>query len=114
MPENLGPSSEIELAEKDITSEFLEMNTIEFADFLQAQKREPTLSIAINWDDNDKRLDENTLARLKNFLETAPEKGQKRSATVRATKSQKCGPTLGKSRCRNAFASGVKWEKIEE
>lgn len=110
------PKTESEKKEsplKDITQEFLNLSTMAFLDFLRTQKKEPALSITIDWDD---QLGETILIRLKAFLEDSDvfEWGQKRSAVVRATEEQKNGLVLGKSNCRNAFASRVQWEKIEE
>lgn len=106
-------SEQKESSPKDITSEFLSMSGIEFMDFLREQRKESALSITIDWD--DQKFSENTLIRLKAFLEDSGALGcgQKRSAVVRATEEQKNGPILSKSDCRNAFAFGVRWEKIE-
>jgi len=83
------------------------MPAMEFLDFLRTQRREPALSITIDWDDS---MGVWTLRRLKAFLEDIVPQ-QKRHATVRATKEQKEGPILSQRDCRNAFASGVKWEE---
>jgi len=99
---------------KDITEEFLAMDNIQFIDFLRQLKKEPILSIVIDWKDNNPYLTETTLSRLKAFLEEtkAKERGQKRQAIIRATEEQKNGPILSQSSCQNAFASGVKWERV--
>jgi len=77
------------------------MNSIQFLDYLRKLKNEPFLDIKIKW------VDVPTARRLKAFLEDgeALSKGQKRSASIRATEEQ-YGEEL------NVFASGVKWEKI--
>lgn len=108
-----GPVKEQEPAPKDISNEFLNMSSMEFLDFLRTQRKEHSLSITIDWSDE---LSEITMIRLKAFLED-PDRfkwNQKRSVTVRASQDQKNGPILSRSNCRNAFASGVRWEKIEE
>lgn len=79
------PKTESEQKEslpKDITSEFLSMRGAEFMDFLRKQRKEPALSITIDWDD---QLGGSTLIRLKGFLDDsdALSCGQKRSAVVR-------------------------------
>lgn len=110
---NKKSAPEQEPAAKDISNEFLSMNSTEFLNFLRVQRREPALSITLDWSDN---LSEITMIRLKAFLDD-PDKftwKQKRSAKVRATETQRNNPILSKPDCRNAFASGVKWEKIEE
>ena len=91
---------EREPAPKDISAEFLSMEVFEFLDFLRTQRREPALSITIDWKDVP------TARRLKAFLEdfSALVK-QKRSVTIRATEEQ-----LNQE--PNVFASGVKWEKV--
>ena len=84
---------------RDISSEFLSMDPFEFEDFLQTLKNEPSLSITIDWVDWD------AATRLKAFKENRYGWDQKRSATIRATEEQH-------EQALNAFASGVKWEKI--
>lgn len=90
-----------EVAEpKDISADFLSAGSgIEFYDFLRTQTHEPSLSITIDWQGEDEAK------LLKAFLEDNVPKGQKRTATIRATKEQH-------DLAQNAFASGVKWEKI--
>lgn len=110
-----GQKNEQEPIAKDVSREFIEMSVMDFNAFLRSQRQEPFLSIAIDWDDNNPKLDEHTLIRLKAFLETRNYQiDQKRYTTVRATEEQKNGPVLSKSHCRNAFSSGVKWEKVEK
>lgn len=85
---------------KDISDEFLKMDTFDFLDFLRSLRNEPALSITIDW------VDVPTARRLKAFLEDYRALGkQKRTATIRATGEQH-------DQERNVFASGVKWEKI--
>lgn len=88
-----------EIASKDITAEFEQMDAMEFQDFLRNLRKEPVLSIITDWKDVWKAR------RLKAFLESI-EPGQKRTATIRATKEQH-------DQEMNVFASGVKWIKIE-
>lgn len=110
---NKKSAPEQEPTAQDISNEFLNMSSMEFSDFLRTKRKESVLSITFDWSDN---LSEITMIRLKAFLED-PDKfkwKQKRSAKVRATETQKNGPILSRPDCRNAFASGVKWEKIEE
>ncbi len=83
---------------KDISSEFLSMNSVEFRAFLRENRKEPALSITIDW------VDVSTARKLKAFLESA-KNGQERTATIRATEEQY-------KQELNVFASGVKWEKI--
>ena len=87
---------------KDISSEFLNMSVEEFDRFLRTQRKEPALSIKVDWEDVWRAR------RLKAFLEDfdASPGHQKRSAAIRATEDQY-------KQALNAFASGVKWEKIE-
>lgn len=85
---------------KDISQDFLNMGVFDFLDYLRTLKKEPELSIIIDWKGKD------TARRLKAFLESKPQ-GQKRSATIRATQEQH-------DQELNVFASGVKWEKVEE
>lgn len=86
---------------KDISAEFLTMPWYEFHDFLRSQRKEPSLSITIDWKDVP------TARRLKAFLEdsSAFDYKQKRSATIRANEDQH-------NQEMNVFASGVKWEKV--
>ncbi len=86
---------------KDISAEFLKMDTVEFLNFLRKNKKEPALTITIDW------VDVPTARRLKAFLEDsrALSSGQKRTATIRATEEQY-------KQELNVFASGVKWEKV--
>ena len=96
------PKQKLEILPKDISQEFLNMETIDFLDFLRTQRSEPELSIIIDWQDVA------TARLLKAFLDDPrkPSK-QKRAATIRATKEQH-------DQEQNVFASGVKWEKIEK
>lgn len=85
---------------KDISAEFLSLSTFEFMDFLRTQRKEPALSIVVDW------KDVSTARRLKAFLEDFSALGkQKRSATIRATDEQY-------NQELNVFASGVKREKV--
>ena len=85
---------------RDVSSEFLNMNVFDFADFLRTLQDESSLSIKIDWVDIYKAR------RLKAFLENFDALGkQKRTATIRATKEQH-------DQEMNVFASGVKWEKV--
>jgi hypothetical protein len=87
-------------APKDISTEFLSLDSLEFRKFLREQRKEPALSIAIDW------VDIPTARKLKAFLEDFGVLGkQKRSATIRATQEQHDQEV-------NVFASGVKWEKV--
>ena len=92
-----------QIVPKDISSEFLSMSVIDFLDFLRTQRQETALSLVIDW------RDVNNARRLKAFLEDsdALRRGQKRFATIRATEKQYRQEL-------NVFASGVKWEKVEE
>ena len=104
-------SKERKTQTKDVTEEFLDKNPMEFLDFLDNISEEPTLIIKIKWSED---MTEQTLRRLKAFLEDFLTLGkQKRTAVVMATEEQKEGSILSKPDCRNAFASGVKWEEIE-
>lgn len=95
--EMLNQNVEHEPATKDISTEFLSLPWYEFNDLLRTLKKEPALSITIDWQDVP------TARRLKAFLENTG--GQKRSATIRATQEQH-------DQEMNVFASGVKWEEI--
>lgn len=98
--ETLDQKIEYEPAQKDISAEFINMSVFEFMDFLRTQRKEPALSITIDWKDVP------TARRLKAFLENSSALGkQKRSATIRATEEQY-------KQELNVFASGVKWEKV--
>lgn len=99
--ENLKSGIEQPPSPKDISAEFLSMSVSDFLDFLRKQRKEPALSIKIDW------IDIQTARRLKAFLEDfdAISKGQKRFAVIRATEEQY-------KQELNVFASGVKWEKV--
>jgi len=98
--EKFKPEIEQEPDPKDISDEFLSMDTVEFMAFLRTQRNEPALSVIIDWKDVP------TARRLKAFLEDFAALGkQKRSATIRATEEQYRQEL-------NVFASGVKWEKV--
>lgn len=98
--ENFESKIEQKPAPKDVSAEFLSMDTIEFMRFLREQRKEPALSITIDW------VDASTARKLKAFLEDFSALGkQKRSATIRATEEQYKEEL-------NVFASGVKWEKV--
>lgn len=84
---------------KDITHEFEIMDSIEFMNFLRSQRNEPSLSIITNWNGISHAR------KLKAFIDE-PDANQKRSATIKATQEQHDEEL-------NVFASGVKWEKIE-
>ncbi len=97
--ERFTPTIEDEPTPKDISQEFLTMKFEDFLPFLRTQMNEPFLSIAIDW------VDVMTARRLKAFLESS-DRGQERSATIRATEEQK-------SLAPNEFSSGIKWEKVD-
>ncbi|MFH1558980.1 MAG: hypothetical protein ABIC19_00465 [Patescibacteria group bacterium] len=98
--ETFNQKIEREPAPKDISEEFLNLPWDEFRDFLRTQRKEPSLSITIDWKDVP------TARRLKAFLEDLSALGkQKRSATIRATEEQY-------KQELNVFASGVKWEEV--
>lgn len=98
--ETFNSKIEQETDPKDISEEFLFMPWHEFHDFLRTQRKEPSLSITIDW------IDSATARRLKAFLEDFSALGkQERSATIRATEEQH-------NQELNVFASGVKWEKV--
>jgi hypothetical protein len=92
---------EIEPKPRDVSTEFLQMDTFAFRDFLRSTRNEPLICIKIDW------VDEGTAKRLKAFLEDSRAYSwkQKRSATIRATEEQW-------NQALNVFASGVKWEKV--
>lgn len=91
---------EHEPAPKDVSNEFLSMDTFDFLDYLRTLRKEPSLSITIDW------VDVPTARRLKAFLEDPSVLGkQKRSATIRATQEQH-------DQEMNVFSSGVRWEKV--
>jgi hypothetical protein len=96
------PPVEHEPTPRDISEEFLSMGH-EFHDFLRTLRNEPALSITIDWKDVP------TARRLKAFLEDmrAKSRGQKRTATIRATEAQYMQEL-------NVFASGVKRIVVEE
>jgi hypothetical protein len=98
--ETFNQKIEHESSPKDISEEFLNMPWHEFHDFLRTLRKEPSLSIIIDW------VDVQTARRLKAFLEdfSALSK-QKRSVTIIATQEQH-------DQEMNVFASGVKWEKV--
>lgn len=100
--ETINQKIEREQAPKDVSAEFLIMNSFEFTDFLRTLRNEPVLSIKIDWKDVP------TARRLKAFLEDFSALGkQKRSATIRATEDQY-------NQELNVFASGVKWERVQD
>ena len=96
---------EQEPAPRDISSEFLNMTVFDFVEFLRKHRDEPSISITVDWTDSvrAKRLK----AFLDDFSSTTRGNGQKRSATIRATKEQH-------DHEQNIFASGVKWERVQE
>ena len=84
----------------DVTNEFLNLDIFEFSSFLRTVRKEPSLSIKVDW------KDANTGRRLKAFVEDMNALGkQKRIVTIRATEEQKKEEP-------NVFASGIKWEKV--
>ncbi len=98
--ENIKTTIEQEPAPKNISSEFLNMSVSEFMDFLRTQRKEPSLSITIDW------VNVPTARKLKAFLEDFSALGkQKRFAAIRATEDQY-------KQELNVFASGVKWERV--
>lgn len=86
---------------KDISNEFLTKDIFEFSEYLRTLRKEPALSITIDWKDQP------TALRLKSFLESNKPTSQKRFASIRATLAQKM-------QAPNAFASRVKWIEIKE
>lgn len=88
---------------RDISQQFLEMRFDEWWDFLRSLRKEPSLSITVDYGNLDRAK------RLKAWIEDfgALERNQKRIATIRATESQH-------KEAANIFASGVKLEKVEE
>lgn len=80
---------------KDISSEFKDMDVDEFINFLRSQRKEPALSVVVDW------VDVFTARRLKAFLEGST-KEQRRFASIRATREEM-------EREKNVFNSGVKW-----
>lgn len=115
---NIEGQQESESGPRDVTEEFLSMSGGEFSgSFLRSLRHEPALSITVDWSDD---LSKYIPIRLKAFLEDPDQYPSRRypfkqkiTATIRATEEQKNGPILGLSSSRNAFASGVRWEKIE-
>lgn len=98
--ETFNQKTEHEPVPKDVSAEFLSMNRFDFEDFLRTLRKEPALSITIDW------VDVLTARRLKAFLEDfSVSDKQKRSATIRATQEQHDQEI-------NVFVSGVKWEKV--
>lgn len=99
--ETFNSKIEHELAPKDVSEAFKNMPEHEFHVFLRTLRKEPSLSITIDWISVPKAI------RLKAFLEDFSALGvQKRFATIRATQEQY-------EQAMNVFASGVKWEKIK-
>ncbi len=96
--ETIKSTIENEPTPKDISSEFINMDPVEFRAFLREDRKEPALSITIDW------VDIHTARRLKAFLEGAKD-GQERTATIRATEEQY-------KQELNVFTSGVKWERV--
>ena len=93
---------EIRPASQDVSAQFLSMDATEFRDFLRTMRKEPSLSITIDW------IDVATARRLKAFLEDFSALGnQVRTAAIRATRTQH-------DQELNVFASGVQWIKVEE
>ena len=86
---------------KDISSEFLTMDSGDFYDFLRTLKEEPALAVKIDWKDIF------VARKLKAFLED-PHKPleQRRFATIRASREQY-------NQELNVFSSGVKWEEVK-
>ncbi len=93
-----------EITPKDISHEFETMDSLEFRAFLRSIRNIPSLSITTDF------KSVNTPRSLKAFIDEcegpAKSKGQKRFATVRATREQF-------EQDVNAFESGVKWEKVK-
>jgi hypothetical protein len=86
---------------KNISKEFLQMDSSEFRKFIRSQKNEPSLHIEIDW------VDASTARKIKAFLEdsNAYKRNQKRTATIRATEEQR-------NQEINVFESGVEWKQI--
>ncbi len=92
---------EIRPASQDVSAQFLSMDAVEFYAFLRTMKKEPSLSITIDW------IDVATARKLKAFLEDFTAIGkQVRTAAIRATRAQH-------EQELNVFASGVKWIEVE-
>lgn len=89
---------------KDISTEFLAMTLDQFERFLRTQDKERVFLIKIDWQDIW------SARRLKDFVgaaEAVVGGKRKRFATIRATEEQY-------KQELNVFASGVKWEKVEQ
>lgn len=91
---------ESESQPRDISEEFSNMDMFVFLDFLRTLRKEPALSIVVNWKDKYQAR------RLKAFLENIVP-GQKKFATIRATRKQM-------EEEPNVFSSGVKWIEVKE
>ena len=96
---NEGLSLENEInSPRDLSSEFSTMDRHEFENLVRKLKDIPELKIVTDWTNKyDARY-------LKAFVERAGD-GQKRSASIRATKEQK-------NQEPNVFGSGVEWIEI--
>ena len=95
--------AELESKATDVSAEFVSMNPFEFHDFLHEKRKEPSLKI--HYELKGEPREEGLMLRLKAFLESGSKYQQKRFATVAATEEEY-------NKHGNAFASGVKWEKI--
>ncbi|MFC1678165.1 hypothetical protein ACFLZ9_00330 [Patescibacteria group bacterium] len=97
---------------KDITQEFLSMRAFDFNRYLDTLDNEDSLLIEVENTGNN--VNQDTASKLKGFLEDSSKpKSQKRFATIRETEKQH-QEHIKKYYAANAFASGVKWEKIEQ
>lgn len=84
---------------RDISEEFNAMEVFDFLDFLRTLRKEPALSIIVDWRDIYQAR------QLKAFLDGS--RGQKRFAAIRATRKQM-------EEEPNVFSSGVKWIEVKE
>lgn len=96
-----GFAPEKESKPKDISSEFLTMDSVDFYAFLRTLREAPALAIKVDWKDIF------VARKLKAFLDDPRKpREQKRFATIRATEEQH-------NQELNVFGSGVEWEEIE-
>ncbi|MBU1146033.1 hypothetical protein KKD80_00590 [Patescibacteria group bacterium] len=90
-----------EIEPRDISAEFLAMDSVDFLHFLRTLREAKALTIKIDWKDIF------VARKLKAFLDD-PRKPleQKRFATIRATKDEH-------DQELNVFCSGVEWEEVK-
>jgi hypothetical protein len=84
----------------DLSTEFLELDALALLDRLDEARDAKNVVITVDW------MNVSAANRLKAFLESAAP-GQTRSASIRATRSQK-------SEAANAFSSGICWIPVHE